>query len=134
MLSYVHGGLDGALFGAWDFLQRYAPTDVMEKLLHNYKRGKFLEKLYGRFSGSFQKGDVGMNKALAQKYLSFMSRRKYIFQCKLQSCMFDKESDSWKPNSISYGDYNINLKTATISHSAIEKFVKCILQVNMFEL
>ena len=35
MLEYVHGGSEGAIFGAWDFIQRFASSEQLEKLIIN---------------------------------------------------------------------------------------------------
>ena len=61
MLEYIHGGEDGAVYGAWDFVCRYTGKDLMEKLILYYK----------------VKSEAEVKKAVATKYLSFLSRRKY---------------------------------------------------------
>ena len=43
MLEYIHGGSDGALFGAWDFLVKYARKELVEKCILAFKKGKFIE-------------------------------------------------------------------------------------------
>ena len=48
-LEYIDGGEKGALYGAWDFLCRFATTELMEKLIIGYRRGKFIQKNYGKF-------------------------------------------------------------------------------------
>ena len=79
MLQYIHGGSDGAIFGAWDFIQRFAPPELIEKLLINYKRGKFIESLHGKFSKTFRKSKEAMNQAIATKYQLHLSRRIHFF-------------------------------------------------------
>ena len=105
VLAYIHGGMQGAIFGAWDFSSRYAGKDLMEKIFLTYKRGKFLENLYGKFSNVLDKSEMSMKKALATKYYLYLSRRKYTFLCKIQKSIFDPETESWVSNRISYGEY-----------------------------
>ena len=89
MLEYVHGGREGAIFGAWDFIQRFASSEQLEKLIINYERGNFIEKLHGKFSNTFRKSKDAMNQALATKYELYLSRRKFTFLCKIQSSTFE---------------------------------------------
>ena len=39
ILEFIHGDLEGAIYGAWDFLTKYASPEVMEKLLLEYNIG-----------------------------------------------------------------------------------------------
>ena len=123
ILEYIHGGEEGAVYGAWDILVRYASKELMEKFIISYKRGKFIEKLYGKFANLDEKSESTMKQALATKYMSHLSRRKYNFICKIQKSIFDPDTQTWANKNISYGDYKINLRTVTVSHGAIEKFV-----------
>ena len=56
----------------------------MEKLLLEYKRGKFVQTLYGNFSKTFTKSPAAMNQAVAKKYAGYLSRRKFDFFCRIQ--------------------------------------------------
>ena len=40
MLEYIHGGEEGAIFGAWDLIAAYATNETMDKLIASYKRGR----------------------------------------------------------------------------------------------
>ena len=100
VLQYIHGGSEGAIYGAWDFLKRHASNELIEKLLLSYKRGKFLEKIYGKFTNVLEKGDIGLKKALAKKYYAYLSRRKYNFMCRVQKSMFDPLTETWSANTI----------------------------------
>ena len=73
ILEYIHGGLFGALFGAWDFILGYCDETLIEKFLISYRRGKFIEKLYGKFTDKHFHREDSMNRALAMKYQTFMS-------------------------------------------------------------
>ena len=39
VLQCVHGGEDGAIFGAWDFLSANATKTTIEGLIGKYKQG-----------------------------------------------------------------------------------------------
>ena len=51
MLEFIHGGESGAVLGAWDFLSRHVEEDLLTTLFTSYRRGKFIDKLRGRFGG-----------------------------------------------------------------------------------
>lgn len=117
----------GALFGAWDFLTRYATKDEMENFVLLYKRGKFVETLYGNFSDAFTKSPASMNQAVARKYAGYLSRRKFDFFCKIQKSTFDPENQKWYHKEIEYQGQRINLHEKTLSNAAVRKFVnECI--------
>ena len=71
ILEYIHGGETCALYGAWDFLRRYASKELLETLFLSHKRGKFLETLDGKFSNALEKSEASMKKTIAIKYLFF---------------------------------------------------------------
>ena len=117
----MHGGVEGSVFGAWDFLKSSATSDLMEKLFLSFKRGKFLEKLYTKFK---EKDETTLNKAIAVKYCTYQSHRKYNFLCKIQKSTYDPTSESFGKSMLSYGDYNINAYKKPMSNSAVESFIK----------
>ena len=123
-LEYIHGGVEGALVGAWDLILGYADGSLIEKFFMGYKRGKFIEKLYGKFSDININSETSMKRAIALKYETYMSRRKYEFVCRIQKKTFDVSSQTYTKNFITYGDYNINLKTSSVSNKNVEAFVK----------
>ena len=102
MLEYIHGGPEGALYGALDFIKRYAKEDLIEKFILDLKRGKFIEKLYGNFSKTFSSSAMGRNQAIAKKYHSYLSGRKYDFIGKIETSAFDPSSQKWNQKSITY--------------------------------
>ena len=77
VLEYIHGGSAGAIFGAWDFLCKNTSNEQMETLLLDYKKGKFMVKLYGHFSESSSRET--MKEAVASKFQLRLSRRKFTF-------------------------------------------------------
>ena len=52
MLEYIHGGSDGSIFGVWENMSKNASKEQLENLMLDYKKGKFMEKLYGHFNES----------------------------------------------------------------------------------
>ena len=123
VLTHIHGGTDGPLYGAWDFVKRAASPEQTETFVIDYKRGKWLEKLYGNFSTIYSKSEAGINQAIAKKYNLYLSRRKYSFMCKIQAATFDADSQSWEKKSIDYGDRNIALIEKSVSHDVVRNFV-----------
>ena len=43
VLEFIDGGENGALLGAWDFVSGEGPKAMMENLIGNYRRGKYVE-------------------------------------------------------------------------------------------
>lgn len=82
LLEYIHGGSNGAVYGAWDFLCRYAPDELLEQFFLERKKGKFFVKLYGKFGNAYKTCSEGMNQAVAEKYQLHLSRRQYISNVK----------------------------------------------------
>jgi len=123
ILQYIHGGSTGAIFGAWDFLTHATTYAQLEDLLLKFKKGKFIEKLQGKFSTAFEKSNVAVQKALATKYASYLSRRKYIFTCKIQKAVFSDDGDGFA-HPVDYAGHKLDLKTAVVSHKRVEQFAK----------
>ena len=68
ILEYIHGGLSGALFGAWDFILGYGDETLIENFMVSYRRGKFNEKLYGKITDKRIHNENSMKSALPMKY------------------------------------------------------------------
>ena len=124
LLEYVHGGSDGSIFGAWDYIRRYATEEQLESFVVSFKKGKFVERIHGKFSDTFRKSDAAINQAVASKYQLHLSRRKYSFLCRIQNKTFNPESGTWNTNLIEFGDKNIKLCRKSISDANVEKFVR----------
>ena len=92
VLEYIHDGSEAALFGALDFIRRYAPNKLMEEFVLCLKKGKFIENLYGNFCKS---SEIGKNQAIVRKYHGYLSRRKYDFLEKIISAKFDPSNQTW---------------------------------------
>ena len=107
-------------------MKSHASSALIEKLIVSYKRGKFIETVYGKFSNMLSKSEASLKKAVATKYLNFLSRRKYAFSCKIQKATFEPSNERWNGNKITYGDQNINLRAYSMSHKAVDSFVKAL--------
>ena len=123
VLEYIHGGTEGALFGALDFIKRYASSELISKFVVDLKKGKFIEKLYGAFSTSFTNSDEGKNQAIAKKYFCYLSRSKYDFMNKIDNSIYDVANQQWNKKSIAFNESNIRLQEANISNYKLDKFV-----------
>ena len=118
ILEYIHGGREAAVYGASDYLTNAVGSSRLEELLLNFKRGKFIEKLHGKFNKVIEKSDTAIKKAVATKYLSHLLRRKYNFICSIQKQAFGTDSNG-VVTPVKYGNYTLDLKTAFISHGKI---------------
>ena len=102
-------------------MRRYAGKELITKFILENKRGKCFEHLHGKFG---VKPEQLINRAIALKYQTYLSRCKYKFVCKIQSSTFDIENQKWCKNIISYGDRTINICDKTISTYKISKFLE----------
>ena len=60
ILEYIHGGKQGALNGAWDYLSSNGEK-IIEDFLMSYKSGKYIEDFYGKLTSLFTKSQAGMD-------------------------------------------------------------------------
>ena len=121
LLEFIHGGEEGAVFGAWDFLTKFCTEDKLETLMLNFKRGKFLQKIYDNVTDNGS-NDERLTKAIATKYLGHLSRRKYVLICKIQESSFKGEKiDDLLPKN---EEFQLDLRSKQLSHYSVEKFVK----------
>ena len=97
ILNYIHGGEEAAILGAWDFIESNASKDVMDKLIGSYKRGKYLEGVFGKAVSDFSNSEEALKQAVAIKYKNFLSRRKFKLICKTQSSVFNAHKEIWLP-------------------------------------
>ena len=82
MLEFIHGGSEPSLYGAWDFLSANASEEIMSKLMSSYKRGRFIQGIFGKAISEYQKSEEAVKQSVALKYQSFLSRRKIILCAK----------------------------------------------------
>ena len=134
VLEFIHGGEDGALFGAWDFLSANAPKETMENLIGKYRRGKYVEGIVIQTVKELTQTNSSLSQAVALKYNNFLSRRKFNLLCKTQSSVFDTDKEVWVPRNVKCLGVDIQLSLSHISNESIEKFVKtldigCVCQI-----
>lgn len=55
ILEFIYGGFELFLYGVWDFLVFSASEEIMIKLMSNYKRGRFIEGIFGQVIVEYQK-------------------------------------------------------------------------------
>ncbi len=124
VLEYIHGGEEGALLGAWDFVAANMKKEMMDNLIGKYKRGKYLESIIGEAMKEFNKSTSSMAQAVAFKYQNLLSRRKFNFMCKTQSSVFDPNDEVWVPRNIKCLGIDMQLSLNYISNEKVDKFVK----------
>ena len=123
ILNYIHGGEEAAILGAWDFVASTAPKDIMDKFIGSYKRGKYLEGVFGKAVSDFSNSEEALKQAIAMKYKNFLSRRKFKLICKTQSSVFNAEKETWLPRNIRCLDSDISLPKIASDHK-VDRFVK----------
>ena len=97
ILEFTHGGEEGSIYGAWDYLASCTSNNVMAKLIGSYKRGCFIQRVFGRAMKEYGNSEEALRQAVAIKYQAFLSRRKFQLICKTQSSVFNAEEDVWLP-------------------------------------
>ena len=100
VLTYIHGSEEDACFGAWDFIASTASKDTIDKLISNYKRGKYLKAVFGKAVNDFINSEEELKQAVTIKYQAFLSRRKCKLICKKQSSVFNADKEIWVPRNI----------------------------------
>lgn len=125
ILEFIHGGSEPSLYGAWDFLASSASEEIMTKLMSNYKRGRFIEGIFGQAIVEYQKSEEALKQSIALKYQSFLSRRKYNLVCKTQSSFFNAEKEVWLPRNIkSFLGVDLRLPKLISSDESVDRFAK----------
>lgn len=122
LLEFVHGGNSGAVYGAWDYLSKSCDENLLESFFVNYRRGKFLERIYKR---NGETDNDKLKKAVAIKYLGHLSSRRYRLVCKIQQTSFDNKENRDISDLLPKNDaFNIDLATKQLSNYAVDKFIK----------
>lgn len=132
--EFIHGGENGALLGAWDFVSGEAPKAMMENLIGNYRRGKHVGDIVRKTVKDYTQSKSKLSEAINLKYTNFLSRRKYNVLCKTQSSVFYPNKNVWVPRNVKCLGIDIQLSLSHISNESIEKFVKtldigCVCQI-----
>ena len=134
VLEFIHGGEEGTLYGAWDFLSSTASKTMMENLVAKYNRGRYLEGIVKKTVKELTEANSFLNDAISLKYKNFLSRRKYNLLCKTQSSVFDTDKEVWVPRNVKCWGFDVQLSLSNISNESIDKFVKtldigCVCQI-----
>ena len=127
MLEYIHGGEDRAIFGAWDLIVAHALNETMDKLIASYKRGKYLQGVFGKAIKDFHNSEEALKQAVTikyQNYQNYLSRCKFKLVCRTQSSVYDAEQEVWLPRNLKCMDTNIAL-------SKIVSDLKCYCNENL---
>ena len=124
VLEYIHGGEEGSLIGAWDYLAANAPKELMDDLIGKYKRGKYLEGIAAEVMKGLSQSESSMTQAISFKYENFLSRRKYNLLCKTQSTVFDANNEVWIPRNVKCLGLDVQVSLSKVSDESVEKFVK----------
>ena len=109
MLQYIHGGEEGAIFGAWDLIAAYATNETMDRLIASYKRGKYLQGVFGKAVKDFHNSEEPHKQAVAIKYQNYLSRRKFKLMCRTQRPVYEAEQEVWLLRNLKCMDTNIAL-------------------------
>ena len=125
VLTYIHGGRNGAILGAWDFVSAHISQSLLDKLISSYKRGKYLQGIFGKAVKNYCQSEDAMKKAVAIKYQNYLSRRKYNFVCKTQNSVFDPEKELWVPRNLKCLGLDLRLPSL-VSQDKVDNFVKAL--------
>ena len=123
ILQFIRGEEEGSLYGAWDYLRSPASSELMDKLINGYKRGTYLQAVFGRATDNFSKSEDALKQAVAMRYHNHLSRRKFDLVCKTQSSVFDPKQETWLPRCIKHKDVVISLPKI-VSDAKVDNFVK----------
>ena len=87
ILVYIHGSEEGAVYGAWDIVAAYATSDTINKLFASYKRGKYLQGVFGKSISEYNNSQDAIKQEVVMKYQNYLSRRKFKLVCKTEFCL-----------------------------------------------
>lgn len=122
IFGFIHGGLEPSLYGAWDFLISNAPNDLSCRLISNYKRGMFIQGIFGKAIQNYENSDEVLS--LAIKYQNDLSSHTYKLVCKTQTSYFNNEKEVWLPRNVKYLGIDLRLPKLSLSDTNVEKFIK----------
>ena len=106
------------------WLHIYASDEIMSKLMSSYKRGRFLQGIFGKAISDYQKSEEALKQSVALKYQSYLSRRKYNLVCKTQNSFFNAEKEVWLPRNIKCLGVDLRLPKLSLSDENVDRFVK----------
>ena len=124
VLEFMHGGKDGALYGAWDYVSFSSDNQTVDKPISGFKRGKYLQGLLNKTMKDYQNSEESLKQAVLMKYQNFSSRRKYVLVCKPQFSVFDPNSDLRVPRNVKCLGTDLRVSCITTSDKKVENFVR----------
>ena len=136
MLECIHGGEEGAIFGAWDLIAACATNETMDKLIASYKRGKCLQGVFGKAVKNFHNSEEALKQAVAIKYQNYLSKCKFKLVCRTQSSVYDTEQEVGLLRNLKCMGTNIALPKI-VSDLKVDYFVKsldigCVCQISNY--
>jgi hypothetical protein len=96
---------------------------MMDNLIGSYKRGTYLQGIFGKAVKDFNTSEEALKQAVAMKYQNYLSRRKFQLVCKTQSSVFNAEEEVWLPRNIKCMETEISLPKIS-NDSRVDEFVK----------
>ena len=123
VMEFIHGGQEGAVYGAWDLLLSLGSNKQVEHLITNYKKGRFLQGHFNTLTKKFESSDIALRQALVLKYNNYLSTRKYRFQCKTLNSLFDPDKETWIPRNKKVSDGEFCMPKL-VSLDKLDKFAK----------
>lgn len=124
-MEFIHGGQEGALYGAWDLLVSLGSSKQIEQLITNFKNGRFLYGHFNAITKKFESSDAALRQALVLKYNNYLSTRKYRFQCRTLNSLFDPDKETWVPRNKKVDDIKIHVPKL-VSLDKLDVFAKSI--------
>ena len=125
IMTFLHGGEEGAALGAWDLLMSIGSVSLIDRLISGYKKGKYLQGKFNSLTKKFESSNESMKQALVIKYNNYMSCRKYKFQCRTFSSLFDANSETWIPRNHKVDGIDVK-SFRMVSYAKLDRFVKSI--------
>ena len=125
VLEFIHGGKEGALYGAWGYASFSSDNQTMDKVISRFKWGKYLQCLLNKTMNDYQNSEESIKQAVLMKYQNFLTRRKYALVCKTQASVFDPNSDLWVPRNMKCLGTDLRIPCITISDKKVERVWPC---------
>lgn len=113
--EYIHGGKEGALLGAWDFLTANVSEKMMNTFIGKYKRGKYIEGVISQAIKNPLHKQFSLN-------IRISCHAGSCVLCKTQSSVFDASNEAWVPRNVKCLDIDMQLSLNRISNESVEKY------------
>ena len=127
VMEYIHGGQQGALYGAVNFLVTQAPVQVMSDLAILYKKAKENAQTIEQNEEQETKLD-GFIQDRKRKYANYLPKRKFKFLCKMQTAVIEGNEDKVLKRITKF--HNLTLRDGAVLHA--DNLVKAVDSINKF--